>query len=83
MNDFKSLLPLIIFLAIFLLPTLLANKYFLLLLLLSVAIYFLHNKFKNNFNKTMSQTINIDPITGAIKGTKKNSLNRFNSLLRL
>lgn len=71
MKDYRNFLPLIIFLAIFFLPMLLANKYFLLLLLLSGLFYLIYYKFKNNSNKTMSQTINIDPIAGAITGAKK------------
>ncbi|MDF1548535.1 MAG: SPFH domain-containing protein, partial [Bacteroidales bacterium] len=38
---------------------------------MGVLVYLIFFKFNNYFNKSMSQTINIDPISGAIKGTKK------------
>ena len=71
MQKNQNLIPVLLFLAIFILPSILANKFLFLLTVLGVLIYLFHFKFKNNFNKTMSQTINIDPITGAIKGTKR------------
>lgn len=67
----KNLIPILLFFAIFLLPSILANKFLFLFTIIGVTAYLFYFKFKNNFNKSMSQTINIDPLTGTMKGTKK------------
>ncbi|PLX20886.1 band 7 protein [Candidatus Parcubacteria bacterium] len=71
MRDKKNLIPILIFIAIFILPSILANRFLLMLTIFIVIIYLIFKKSNNLINKNMSQTINIDPISGAIKGTKK------------
>ncbi len=71
MKKNQNLIPILLFLAIFILPSILANKFLLLLTVFIGLIYLFYYKLKIKLNNPMSQTINVDPITGAIKGTKR------------
>jgi len=71
MQKNQNIVPILIFLAIFILPPLLANKLFLILAVLIGLIVAFYYKFKINLHKTMSQTINIDPTADKILKTTK------------